>query len=110
MAKAKAKAKAKKAKPSGAGVFMNPKTDFGFKKIFGHKRLLIIALNALGALPEKIIDITYLSLEQLGVAKETGKLSTIFREPLKTPNSALCSFGKMLIYFSKLRFFLSRKP
>ena len=33
-----------------------------------------------------------------------------FREPLKIPNSALRSLGKMLIYFSKLRFCLSRKP
>ncbi|MDR0566303.1 MAG: Rpn family recombination-promoting nuclease/putative transposase [Prevotellaceae bacterium] len=73
MAKGKAKAKGKKAKSSGAGVFMNPKTDFGFKKILGHKRLLIIVLNALGALPEKIIDIKYLPLEQLGVAKENRK-------------------------------------
>ena len=32
------------------------------------------------------------------------------RKPLKTQNSALRSFGKMLIYFSKLRFCISRKP
>ena len=32
------------------------------------------------------------------------------REPLKIPSSALRSLGKMLIYFSKLRFCLSHKP
>ena len=32
------------------------------------------------------------------------------RKPLKTQNAALRSFGKKLIYFSKLRFCLSRKP
>ena len=38
------------------------------------------------------------------------KMLIYFREPLKTPNATLCSLGKMLIYFSKLRFCLSRKP
>jgi len=33
-----------------------------------------------------------------------------YRALLKTPNSSLRFFGKMLIYFSKLRFCLCRKP
>jgi hypothetical protein len=40
-----------------------------------------------------------------------GRTAVIFfRKPLKALNSALRSLGKMLIYFSKLRFCLSRKP
>jgi hypothetical protein len=39
-----------------------------------------------------------------------SKFDTFIRAPLKTPNSALRSVGKMLIYFSKLRFCLCRKP
>jgi predicted transposase/invertase (TIGR01784 family) len=68
-----AKEKVGKKKASGAGVFMNPKTDFGFKKIFGNKPLLLAFLNAMGALPEKIADIEYLPLEQLGIVEENRK-------------------------------------
>lgn len=50
--------------------YINPYTDFGFKKIFGEeasKPLLIDFLNAL--LPEKakIIDLTFKNTEQLGI-------------------------------------------
>lgn len=49
--------------------YINPYTDFGFKKLFGtelNKELLISFLNAL--LPEQsdIQDVTYLNTEQLG--------------------------------------------
>lgn len=63
----------KSAQKTGAKVFMNPKTDFGFKKIFGNKRLLLEFLEALGVLPEKIADLEYLPLEQLGIVKENRK-------------------------------------
>ena len=51
-------------------VFINPYTDFGFKKLFGtemNKDLLISFLNALfmGSMKE-IVDIQYLNGEQLG--------------------------------------------
>jgi predicted transposase/invertase (TIGR01784 family) len=52
-------------------VFINPKTDFGFKKIFGNKTLLISFL--LTILPEDITDIEYLPVEQLGYIKENRK-------------------------------------
>jgi hypothetical protein len=50
---------------------MNPKTDFGFKKIFGDKELLIAFLNTI--LPETIVDIEYLPTEQFGYVEETRK-------------------------------------
>jgi predicted transposase/invertase (TIGR01784 family) len=49
--------------------YINPFTDFGFKKIFGEeasKPLLIDFLNALLPISNKIIDITFKNSEQLG--------------------------------------------
>ncbi|MDR2027007.1 MAG: Rpn family recombination-promoting nuclease/putative transposase [Prevotellaceae bacterium] len=52
---------------------MNIKTDFGFKKIFGNKRLLMAFLNALSILPEKICDIEYIPAEQFGYSDKQRK-------------------------------------
>lgn len=52
-----------------AGKYINPFTDFGFKKIFGeeaNKDLLIDFLNTLLGSADKIISITYLKNEHLG--------------------------------------------
>jgi predicted transposase/invertase (TIGR01784 family) len=49
--------------------YVNPFTDFGFKKIFGEeasKPLLIDFLNALLPLDEEIVDLTFKNNEQLG--------------------------------------------
>lgn len=49
--------------------YINPFTDFGFKKIFGEeasKPLLIDFLNALLPQPNKIIDLHFKNTEQLG--------------------------------------------
>ena len=49
--------------------YINPYTDFGFKKLFGsaiNKELLISFLNALLEGKEEIKDVTYLNVEQLG--------------------------------------------
>lgn len=49
--------------------YINPFTDFGFKKIFGEeasKPLLIDFLNALLPLTNKIIDLTFKNTEQFG--------------------------------------------
>jgi predicted transposase/invertase (TIGR01784 family) len=54
-------------------VFMNIKTDYGFKRVFGYKKLLIGFLNALDILPEPIVDLSYLPLEQLGPLKKNRK-------------------------------------
>ena len=49
--------------------YLNPFTDFGFKKIFGEeasKPLLIDFLNALLPQTDKIVDLTFKNSEQLG--------------------------------------------
>jgi predicted transposase/invertase (TIGR01784 family) len=49
--------------------YINPYTDFGFKKIFGEeasKPLLIDFLNALLPEKNKIVDLTFKNTEQLG--------------------------------------------
>ena len=50
--------------------YINPFTDFGFKKIFGEeasKPLLIDFLNALLPHADKIVDLTFKNNEQLGL-------------------------------------------
>jgi predicted transposase/invertase (TIGR01784 family) len=52
--------------------YINPFTDFGFKKIFGeeaNKDLLIDFLNELLTDKGKIIDLTYLKNEHLGTTE-----------------------------------------
>jgi predicted transposase/invertase (TIGR01784 family) len=56
--------------------YINPFTDFGFKKLFGeeaNKDLLIDFLNALIQERGTITDLTYLKTEQLGVAEADRK-------------------------------------
>jgi predicted transposase/invertase (TIGR01784 family) len=65
------KNKKKISKPLEPPVFMNLKTDFGFKKIFGNKKILIAFLNTI--LSEKITDIDYLPPEQLGIKEKNRK-------------------------------------
>ncbi|MDX2128344.1 MAG: Rpn family recombination-promoting nuclease/putative transposase [Chloroherpetonaceae bacterium] len=51
-------------------IYINPFTDFGFKKIFGEeasKPLLMDFLNALLAPKKKIVDLTFKNAEQLGI-------------------------------------------
>lgn len=56
--------------------FINPFTDFGFKKIFGeeyNKDLLIDFLNSILSLKSPIADVTYGSQEKLPIKKEDRK-------------------------------------
>jgi predicted transposase/invertase (TIGR01784 family) len=53
-------------------VFINPRTDFGFKKLFLDKELLLVFLNGVMQW-EPISEIQYLPLEQLGDRKEERK-------------------------------------
>ena len=49
--------------------YINPHTDFGFKRLFGsefNKELLISFLNAMFHGEQNVQDITYLNSEQLG--------------------------------------------
>jgi predicted transposase/invertase (TIGR01784 family) len=66
----KRKSKRQKNKYPDLGVFMNIKTDYGFKRVFGNKELLMAFLNSLAILPDPISDITYLPQEQLGYTEE----------------------------------------
>ena len=53
----------------GEGKYINPYTDFGFKKLFGtplNKDLLISFLNSLFEGKEVVSDLTYLNGENLG--------------------------------------------
>ncbi|GHU60200.1 hypothetical protein FACS189411_17570 [Bacteroidia bacterium] len=50
-------------------VFMNPLTDYSFKKLFSEKELLIAFLNDVTPW-ETIVDIKYQPSEQLGASKE----------------------------------------
>lgn len=55
------------------GTFVNPFTDFGFKKIFGSeesKPLLISFLNDLLPLKNKIISLEFKNIEKLGLLEE----------------------------------------
>jgi predicted transposase/invertase (TIGR01784 family) len=52
-------------KPTEA-VYINPLTDFGFKKVFGDKELLIAFLNDIVIPEEEITDVRYCPTEQLG--------------------------------------------
>ena len=61
---------------SKLGKYINPFTDFGFKRLFGteaNKDLLIDFLNELLAGRERISDLTYLNSEQLGKTEEDRK-------------------------------------
>jgi hypothetical protein len=57
--------------------YIDPFTDFGFKKLFGeecNKELLLDFLNELLQKDEgKIISITYLKTERLGMSEESRK-------------------------------------
>ena len=56
--------------------YINPFTDFGFKRLFGteaNKDLLMDFLNELLAGREQISDLTYLNSEQLGKTEEDRK-------------------------------------
>lgn len=57
-------------------IYINPFTDFGFKKIFGEeasKPLLIDFLNALLPQKNKIVDLTFKNTEQLGQTESDRK-------------------------------------
>lgn len=56
--------------------YINPLTDFGFKRLFGsefNKELLISFLNTLLDGEQKIQDVTYLNAEQLGERRDSRR-------------------------------------
>jgi predicted transposase/invertase (TIGR01784 family) len=68
---AKRKEKTETKKKGDLSAFMNIKTDFGFKKTFGNKPLLMAFLNIM--LKREIVDMEYLPPEQLGYIEENRK-------------------------------------
>ncbi len=71
--------------------YINPYTDFGFRKIFGEeasKPLLIDFLNALLPEKNKIIDLTFKNTGQLGLTDPDRKaIYDIYCENDKAKNS-----------------------
>ncbi len=56
--------------------YVNPYTDFGFKKLFGteiNKDLLISFINSLLHGREVVKDLTYLNTEHLGISETDRK-------------------------------------
>ena len=56
--------------------YVNPYTDFGFKKLFGeeaNKNLLVDFLNELLPIEHKIVELTFKNPEQLGIVREERK-------------------------------------
>ena len=56
--------------------YINPYTDFGFKKLFGEeasKNLLIDFLNHLLPTEHKIVNLTFKNSEQSGITKSDRK-------------------------------------
>ena len=61
---------------NGEPRYINPYTDFGFKKLFGselNKELLVSFLNALLDGEQEIVDLSYLSSEKLGANRESRR-------------------------------------
>jgi len=63
-------------KPKVAGVFIDPRTDFGFKRLFGDKELMIDFLNSVLELKSPIHNLEYRNTVQIGLSKEEP--ATIF--------------------------------
>ena len=53
--------------------YINPLTDFGFKRIFGNREILTSFLNDILPIEHKIVDITFKNIEKLGTTEEDRK-------------------------------------
>ena len=60
------------AEAPSAGKYINPLTDFGFKRLFGerNKELMIDFLNSVLDLKDKIVSLEYKNVEQTGQIKK----------------------------------------
>ena len=57
----------------GLGVYVNLLTDFGFKRIFGNKELMLNFLNTVLNTEEEIVDLYYDNTERLGITDTDRK-------------------------------------
>lgn len=53
--------------------YINPLTDFGFKRIFSNREILMSFLNDLLPIEDKIVDIEFQNIEKLGATEEDRK-------------------------------------
>ena len=67
------KPKAVKANAKDLSVYVNLLTDFGFKRVFGIKEVMLNFLNAVLDIEGGITDFTYGNVEILGLTKEDRK-------------------------------------
>ena len=70
------------------GAFIHPLTDWGFKRIFGDKELLMDFLNSLLEGERVITDLQYLNTEQLA-ERVTGerRCTTSIARPIRANTS-----------------------
>jgi predicted transposase/invertase (TIGR01784 family) len=89
------------------GVFMNPRTDFGFKKLFSDKTLLIAFLNDI--LGEEIVNIQYAPTEQLGSSPEDRRaIFDIFCTTLEGKHIIIeMQVGKQLNFADRVLFYIT---
>ena len=62
--------------PANSAIYINPFTDFGFKRLFGteeNKDLLIDFLNQLLPKHHQIIDLTFRNIEQMPLTEQGRK-------------------------------------
>ena len=63
----------KKSKKQDLSVYINLLTDFGFKRVFGIKKVMLDFLNVVLNIPGGITDLTYGNVEILGLTKDDRK-------------------------------------
>ena len=63
----------KKLKKQDLKVFINLLTDFGFKRVFGIKEVMLDFLNVVLEIPGGIADLTYSNVEIMGLTKDDRK-------------------------------------
>jgi len=64
------KTKSKTVKPKDVGKYIDPRTDFGFKRLFGDKELMMAFLNAVLDVKDKIVELHYKNTVRTGVSKD----------------------------------------
>ena len=77
------------------GVFINPHTDWGFKRIFGDKELLINFLNALLEGERVITDLHYMNNEREAEQMEQRKVIYDLYCKTETGEYIILLFGKI---------------
>ena len=56
--------------PKDVGVYIDPRTDFGFKRLFGDKELMIDFLNSVLDVKDGIVELQYRNTVRTGLSKD----------------------------------------